>query len=85
MTVDIQVLLAIITQFTVIVAAIVAGLAWLKKWLRQQVSEPLERVHNEVNPDHGRSLKDTTERIEVKVDNLTGRFDDHLVLDHGPR
>lgn len=61
----------------------------LKKWIAEQirpvrqttqaVQETADKVHAEVTPDHGGSLKDVVTRTELKVDVLTQRFDDHLL------
>lgn len=74
--------------------AIGALLRWvivrpLKSWITEQISpvkqstaavqETADKVHAEVSPDHGRSLKDHVVRTEAKVDTLTKRFDDHLI------
>ncbi|MEV0968526.1 hypothetical protein [Microtetraspora glauca] len=74
-------------------AAIGAIVRWvvlrpLKKWIAEQirkvqqstqaVQETADKVHAEVSPNHGHSLKDTVVRTEVKVDLLTKRFEDHL-------
>lgn len=45
----------------------------------QAVKETADRVHAEVTPNHGGSLKDVVTRTELKVDVLTQRFDDHLI------
>ncbi|MFD0883720.1 hypothetical protein ACFQ08_04010 [Streptosporangium algeriense] len=60
----------------------------LKKWVAEQVGmvrestaavqETADKVHAEVSPNHGQSLKDTVNRTESKIDMLTQRFDDHL-------
>lgn len=69
----------------------------LKRWMREQIqptiretrdtaSETLDAanaVQAEVSPDHGRSIKDTVDRIDRRVDTLGQRFDDHLLTHHG--
>lgn len=45
----------------------------------QAVMETADKVHAEVTPNHGGSLKDVVTRTELKVDVLAQRFDDHLI------
>jgi hypothetical protein len=80
---QIEQVVAIAAQLTIITAAMGAGLLWFKKWLRQQVSEPLGRVEMEVSPDHGMSMKDAVDRTERAVEELGRRFEDHLRTGHG--
>jgi hypothetical protein len=65
MTIDVQAALEIVAQSAVAVAAIVAGFAWLKKWLRTQVSDPAKIAARDsaaaakaLSPDHGESTHD---------------------------
>ena len=51
----------------------------MKRWIAEQVKEPVDAVHAEMSPDHGHSLRDAVNRTEVKVDTLARRFDDHLI------
>jgi hypothetical protein len=80
---QIQQVVAIAAQLTVIAAALGAGLLWFKRWLRQQVSEPLGRVEMEVSPNGGTSMYDAVGRTEVAVAALARRFEDHLHTGHG--
>jgi hypothetical protein len=89
MTVDLDVVLQAAAQLAIVIGAIAAGVVWLRKWLRQQVSEPLGRmqtdvtsVQAEVSPNHGASMKDAVDRTERKLDAMVRRFEDHLLLGH---
>jgi hypothetical protein len=76
-------LVAIAAQLTIITAALGGALLWFKKWLRQQVSEPLGRVESEVSPNGGASMNDAVSRTERAVEILARRFEDHLHTGHG--
>jgi hypothetical protein len=80
---QIEQVVAITAQITVIAAALGGVLLWFKKWLRQQVSEPLTRVEMEVSPNGGASMYDAVSRTERAVDVLGRRFEDHLRVAHG--
>jgi hypothetical protein len=80
---QIQQVVAIAAQLTVIAAALGGALLWFKKWLRQQVSEPLGRVESEVSPNGGASMNDAVTRTERAVEVLGRRFEDHLHTGHG--
>ncbi|MGW4639538.1 hypothetical protein ACWEN6_13470 [Sphaerisporangium sp. NPDC004334] len=64
----------------------------LKRWVGEQITallqgtqavqETAEEVRNEVKNNGGNSLKDAVTRTEYKMNELTRRFDDHLV-NHG--
>lgn len=83
MTIDVaETVVAIAAQLTVLVAAAGATVLWFKRWVRKQVAEPMAAVHKEVSPDHGASMKDAVNRTEQAVNELTRRFDDHLLLGH---
>lgn len=43
------------------------------------VQTQTQKIHSEVTPDHGASMKDQVTRTEVKIDTLEKRFQDHLV------
>jgi hypothetical protein len=75
-------LVAIAAQLTVLAAAAGGALLWFKRWVRKQVSEPMRRVEMEVSPDHGLSMKDAVDRTEQAVLHLARRFEDHLTLGH---
>jgi hypothetical protein len=79
---QVEQLVAIAAQLTVLGAAAGGALLWFKRWVRRQVSEPLGRVELEVKPDHGLSMKDAVDRTEQAVRQLARRFDDHLTLGH---
>jgi hypothetical protein len=79
---QVQQVVAIAAQLTVIAAALGGSLLWFKKWLRQQVSEPLGRVESEVTPNGGASMNDAVTRTERAVDVLGRRFEDHLRTAH---
>jgi hypothetical protein len=79
---QIQQVVAIAAQLTVISAALGGALLWFKRWLRRQVSEPLGRVELEVSPNGGASLHDAVTRTERAVDVLGRRFEDHLRVAH---
>jgi HAMP domain-containing protein len=79
---QIEQVVAITAQLTVIGAALGAVLLWFKRWLRQQVSEPLGRVEMEVSPNGGASMYDAVGRTERAVSELTRRFEDHLHTAH---
>lgn len=51
----------------------------MRKWIVEQVKQPVDAVHAEMSPDHGHSLRDAVNRTEHKVDTLARRFDDHLI------
>jgi hypothetical protein len=80
---QVQQLVAIAAQLTIISAALGGALLWFKKWLRKQVSEPLGRVEVEVSPNGGASMYDAVGRTERAVGELTRRFEDHLRTGHG--
>lgn len=77
--------LTLLVNFSLLIGAVAAGMVWLKKWIRKQVAEPLSSVKNEVTHNHGASMKDVVTRTERKLDTLTKRFNDHLILGHGYR
>jgi hypothetical protein len=79
---QVEQVVAIAAQLTIISAALGAGLLWFKKWLRKQVSEPLGRVETEVSPNGGTSMYDAVARTERAVDVLGRRFEDHLHTGH---
>jgi hypothetical protein len=79
---QIQQVLAIAAQLTILSSAMAAGLLWFKRWLRRQVSEPLGRVETEVSPNGGSSMYDAVGRTERAVESLTRRFEDHLHTAH---
>ncbi len=85
MTVDVGVALGLLAQLAVVIAALAAGVVWLRKWLRKQVAEPLHSVQLEVKPNHGASMRDSVDRTEVAVKELTRRFEDHLWVGHGEK
>ena len=80
---QIQQVVAIAAQLTVISAALGGALLWFKRWLRRQVSEPLGRVETEVTLNGGTSMHDAVGRTERAVGELTRRFEDHLRTGHG--
>jgi hypothetical protein len=80
---QIEQVVAIAAQLTIISAALGGALLWFKKWLRKQVSEPLGRVESEVTVNGGASMHDAVTRTERAVDVLGRRFDDHLHTGHG--
>jgi triacylglycerol esterase/lipase EstA (alpha/beta hydrolase family) len=80
---QVQQLVAIAAQLTIIAAALGGVLLWFKKWLRQQVSEPLGRVETEVTPNGGASMNDAVARTERAVTVIAQRFEDHLRTAHG--
>ena len=82
MTVDLALVLPVAVNVTILVAAIVAAGRWLRKWMRQQITEPLRTVQSEVSPNQGASMFDTVNRIESKIDAQVRRYEDHLVLGH---
>jgi len=82
-SIDLAVLLPVLVNVTILVAAIVAGGRWLRRWMRQQITEPLRTVQAEVSPNQGASMFDTVNRIEYKLDAVVVRYEDHLVLGHG--
>jgi hypothetical protein len=79
---QIEQVVAIAAQLTIISAALGGALLWFKKWLRKQVSEPLGRVEVEVSPNGGTSMYDAVARTERAVDVLGRRFEDHLRTAH---
>jgi hypothetical protein len=81
---QIEQVVAIAAQLTVITAALGGALLWFKRWLRRQVSEPLGRVESEVTVNGGASMHDAVARTERAVDVLGRRFEDHLHTAHGP-
>lgn len=50
----------------------------LRRWLQEQIQPPLERVHAEMSPDSGLSLRDAVTRIERAQERLGSRLADHL-------
>jgi hypothetical protein len=68
-----------LVQGTILVAALAAGVTWLRRWLRAQVVKPLDAVHREIATNDGKSLADAVHRIESQVGVLTARFTDHLI------
>jgi hypothetical protein len=80
---QVQQIVAIAAQLTILSSALAGGLLWFKRWLRQQVSEPLGRVETEVSPNGGSSMYDAVARTEQAVESLTRRFEDHLHTGHG--
>ena len=82
MTVDVQALLELLATLVVVLGGVTAGIVWLRRWLRRQVSEPLGLVQAEVTTNHGASMKDAVDRTERAVQALTRRFEDHLAVGH---
>jgi len=90
MKVDLGLVLGLLAQLSVVIVAIAAGVVWLRKWLRKQVSDPVALIQSEVQPNQGLSLRDAIVRIEDtagrtdrKIDTLTTRYTDHLQTGHG--
>ena len=79
---QIEQVVAIAAQLTIVSAALGAALLWFKRWLRRQVSEPLGRVESEVTVNGGASMHDAVARTERAVDVLGRRFEDHLRTAH---
>ena len=82
MTVDVSVLAAVLAELCVIVAAIAAGVVWLRRWLRHQVVAPVQEIRSEVSQDNGFSMRDAVDRIERDLGKLAVRYDDHLRIGH---
>ena len=60
------------TQIAVIVAAISALVVWFRKWLRKQVSDPMQRITDNVVPNGGdqSTSRHLIEEIHREVGNL---------------
>lgn len=56
----------------------------LKAWLREQIKAPVDQVHAEMSPNHGSSMRDAVNRIELRQRELSGRQDElgERVRDH---
>ncbi len=57
----------------------------LRAWIVETVAKPVNEVKDEVKSNAGVSMKDTIDRIEIKVDALDKRFSNHITLGHGGR
>jgi hypothetical protein len=79
---QVEQLVAIAAQLTVLGAAAAGALLWFKRWLRRQVSEPLETVRGEVEVNKGDSMHDAVIRTEGKIAVLVTRFEDHMRMGH---
>lgn len=51
---------------------------WTENLVKQRISMPLDKVSNEMSPNGGSSMKDSMNRVELKVNLLSERFDRHL-------
>ncbi|MFI6737433.1 hypothetical protein ACIBI9_31295 [Nonomuraea sp. NPDC050451] len=51
---------------------------WTERLIATRVTAPLDKVHNEVSPNGGGSMKDQVNRIELKVNLISERLDRHL-------
>jgi hypothetical protein len=51
---------------------------WTEELVKKQITVPLDKVHNEVSPNGGGSMKDQVNRIELKVNLISERLDRHL-------
>lgn len=105
MTINLNGALDVVVQITVILAALVGGFRWFKKWIHNQVVIPMKEAKRQLEPNGG--VQDTTRHLieqtseQVKgiensindmgqvdkenralIQNLTERFDKHLVEDH---
>jgi Flp pilus assembly protein TadB len=54
----------------------------LKRWITEQIKQPLDKVHTEFRPNHGGSMKDALNRIERELQEQSVKLTDHLINDH---
>lgn len=50
----------------------------LVNYLKEHLQVPLNKVHDEVNPNSGKSMKDQLNRIDSKLSLYMEKFDEHL-------
>ena len=50
----------------------------LVNYLKEQIQPPLNKVHDEVNHNHGHSMKDQITSIDKTLSLYTEKFDEHL-------
>lgn len=53
----------------------------LQNWIREQVGRPLAKIHDEVTPNGGQSIKDDTQATRSDLDQLKKALDAHLMED----
>lgn len=51
---------------------------WTEELVKKQITVPLDKVHTEMTPNGGGSMKDQLNRVELKVNLISERVDRHL-------
>lgn len=69
---DVSELLAGLAALTVVLGGIGGGLAWLKRWLRQQVAEPTQAAAQQLATSNGRTVAQYVEGLTGDLESLTG-------------
>lgn len=79
MTVDLEQVLGLAVQVSILIAAIAALVVWLKHWVQRQVADPVRALNEQVRPNGGN--QDTTrhlvEQIQEGQAEIIDRLDRH--------
>lgn len=85
MTVDMQVWLSVLVNLTLLIAAAVAGVRWLRRWLRDQVTPVAQQTTKQSETNH--PLSDVLNQfghrlryIDERCDELDKRMNHHSEL-----